>query len=268
MPNDTPAFDRSIADAYHRRLVPLIFDDYARDLARRIDVPEGGRVLEIACGTGALTRHLRTCLPAGTSLVSTDLNPGMLEAARANLGDPDDIEFRAVDGTALPFESGSFDAVVCQFGVMFYPDKGAGYREAVRVLKPGGTFLFNVWDSHETNRFAGRVHETVVAMFPENPPAFLHAPFSYHDIGEISDTLREAGFSEVRATVLPGESRADSARDVAIALVEGSPLASQFEDATARKEALETVHAALRETFGSGPVSAPMQSIAFAAARP
>jgi ubiquinone/menaquinone biosynthesis C-methylase UbiE len=267
MPNDNPGFERSITETYHRHLVPLIFDDYARDLAGRMHVPEGGRVLEIACGTGALTRHLRTRLPAGASLVATDLSPAMLDAARENLGDPQDITFRVADGTALPFADGSFDTVVCQFGVMFYPDKGAGYREALRVLKPGGTFLFNVWDSHAANRFAGRVHETVVAMFPDDPPAFLAAPFSYHDIGAISNTLEQAGFSSIRVDVLPRESRAASARDVAVAMVEGSPLASQFDSASARRAALDEVAAALRATFGDGPVSAPMQSIAFAASR-
>ena len=119
--------------------MPLLFEDYAADLAQQLAVPSGGAVLELACGTGVVTKHLRSALPASTRLVATDLNPGMLETAQRMLRGVTGIEFQIADGTDLPFDDASFDAVVCQFGVMFFPDKARGFSEAARVLKPSGT---------------------------------------------------------------------------------------------------------------------------------
>jgi len=268
MSDNTSLFAGSIADAYHRHLVPLIFDEYARDLAGRVQVPAGGKVLEIACGTGVLTSHLRRVLRGSVDLVATDLSPMMLEAAQANVGNGGGIDYRPADGTALPFDDGSFDAVLCQFGVMFYPDKELGYREAARVLRPGGTFIFSVWDSLAQNRFCEFVHRKVAEMFPEDPPAFLEIPFGYHDLSEIKVDLQSAGFEKIEITVLPGESRAPSARDVALALITGSPLASQLAEMGVAEESFETVEAALVDTFGSGEVRAPMQSISIEAHLP
>ncbi len=263
----TQVFAGSIAENYHRYLVPLIFEEYARDLALRTRVPRHGAVLEIACGTGVLTRHLRDTLPETARLVATDVNPAMVDAARTNVESHRTIEYRPADGTALPFADGSFDVVFCQFGVMFYPDKGLGYREAARVLKPGGTFVFNVWDSLERNPLCGIVHDTVVRTFPEDPPNFLALPFGYHDIDEIRSELQSAGFSDVTLSVLPRESRAPSARDVATALLAGSPLATQLAELGRDRQAFEAVEAALVENYGSDDVAAPMQSIAIVARR-
>jgi ubiquinone/menaquinone biosynthesis C-methylase UbiE len=268
MSDNSDLFAGEIADAYHRHLVPLIFDEYARDLAGRVQVPAGGKVLEIACGTGALTRDLRRALKGTADLVATDLNPTMLEAAEANVGNGGGIDYRPADGTALPFGDETFDAVVCQFGVMFYPDKELGYREAARVLRPGGTFVFSVWDSLAKNRFSEFVHHEVVEMFPEDPPAFLEIPFGYHDISAIKAELQRAGFEKIEISVLPGESRAPSARDVALALITGSPLANQLAEMGVAEESFETVEAALVDAFGCGEVRAPMQSISIEAHLP
>jgi len=261
-------FAGSIAEAYHRYLVPLIFDDYARDLAGRVRSPAGGKVLEIACGTGVLTSHLRRVLRDSTDLVATDLSPMMVEAAKANVGDGGGIAYQPADGTALPFDDATFDAVACQFGVMFYPDKGLGYREAARVLRPGGSFIFSVWDSLAHNRFCQFVHEKVVEMFSEDPPAFLEIPFGYYDIAEIKSELQRAGFEKIEISVLPAESSAPSARDVALALITGSPLASQLAEMGVAEESFETVEAALVDAFGAGEVRAPMQSISIVASLP
>jgi ubiquinone/menaquinone biosynthesis C-methylase UbiE len=258
-------FGGSIAENYHRYLVPLIFEDYARDLARRTRIPADGAVLEIACGTGALTRHLQDAMPETARLVATDVNPDMVDAAKANLGGPEPVAFQPADGTALPFEDDSFDAVVCQFGVMFYPDTGLGYREAARVLKAGGSFAFNTWDTHAHNELCGFVHEQVVRMFPEDPPAFLATPFAYNDISAIKAELQDAGFSDVHLSVLRRESRAPSARAVALGFVAGSPLAAQLAERGVERETLEAVESALVDVYGDGPVAAPMQSIAIVA---
>jgi ubiquinone/menaquinone biosynthesis C-methylase UbiE len=268
MPENKDLFAGSIAEAYHRHLGPLIFDEYARELSARAEIPSGGKVLEIACGTGILTNHLRRSLKGSVNLVATDLNPMMVEAAKANVGNGGGIDYHPADGTALPFGDDEFDAIFCQFGVMFYPDKGQGYREAARVLRPGGSFVFSVWDSLAHNGFCGFVHQKVVEMFPEDPPAFLEIPFGYHDIAEIKAELQKAGFEKIEISVLPSESRAPSARDVALALITGSPLASQLAEMGVAQESFETVEAALIDAFGEGEVRAPMQSISITADLP
>lgn len=265
MSDNNELFSGSIAEAYHRHLGPLIFEEYARELSARAEVPAGGKVLEIACGTGILTGHLRRALNGSANLVATDLNPMMVDAAKANVGNGGGIDYRAADGTALPFDDDAFDAVFCQFGVMFYPDKGQGYREAARVLRPGGSFVFSVWDSLAHNRFCEFVHHKVAEMFPEDPPTFLEIPFGYYDIAEIKTELQKAGFEKIEISVLPTESSAPSARNVALALITGSPLAVQLAEMGVAQESFATVEAALVETFGEGEVQAPMQAISFTA---
>jgi SAM-dependent methyltransferase len=206
MSEDDSLFGSSILENYHRYLVPLIFEDYARDLAARVEIPASGHVLETACGTGVLTKYLQTALSDGGQLVATDINPSMVQIARANLNGHQDIEFHEADGTALPFDDDTFDVVTCQFGVMFFPDRDLGYREAARVLKPGGSFVFNVWDSLDHNPFPRCIHEKVVAMAPDNPPGFLAVPFGYHDLSRIKIQLQDAGFTEIHMSVLPRES--------------------------------------------------------------
>jgi ubiquinone/menaquinone biosynthesis C-methylase UbiE len=260
-------FAATIARTYHSHLVPLIFEEYARDLAGRARIPADGRVLETACGTGVLTTRLLGGLRGSARLVATDLNPGMLDVTRTRINGSRSVDCRIADGTALPFADASFDRLLCQFGVMFFPDRDRGFREAARVLRPGGRFVFNVWDSLERNPFARIVHETVTGMFPDDPPGFLTIPFGYHDVSGITSQLHEAGFDAVEVTVLPRVSRASSARDVATALVAGTPLAGQLAARGAGDAALREVEAALIERFGAGDVSAPMQSIAFVASK-
>ena len=206
MSSNKPLFAGSIIANYDEYLVPLLFEEYARDLMARAAVPAGGRALEIACGTGVLTRHLSAALPEGATLVATDINPTMVDAARTNVerSGHGTVEFKTADGTNLPFDDDSFDMVSCQFGVMFYADKRVGYREAARVLKPGGSFVFNVWDAFAENAFCRIVHETVLALQPDDPPAFLSGPFGYYDLATIKSELQASGFDEVAFSVLPG----------------------------------------------------------------
>ena len=154
MPQDSTSFSgSSIPENYDTGLGPVIFVDYAEDIARRAAALNPRRVLETAAGTGIVSRRLRDHLPTSTQLTSTDLSPGMIEIARAKFKPTEQVTFQPVDATALPFPDQSFDVVVCQFGVMFYPDKDRSYREVHRVLAPGGSYLFNVWDSHRYNAF-------------------------------------------------------------------------------------------------------------------
>ncbi|MCZ6557051.1 MAG: class I SAM-dependent methyltransferase [SAR324 cluster bacterium] len=127
----------SIPENYDAHLGLLLFHFYGSDLARRVGVTVGGRVLELACGTGIFTQYLRGTLAVEVEIVATDLNEPMLDFARDKRGELENVSFEQADTLSLPFADGAVDAVVCQFGVMFFPDKEAGMREAARVLKSG-----------------------------------------------------------------------------------------------------------------------------------
>lgn len=265
MSSTEAAFSGSVPENYEKYLVPLIFEDYADDLVSRLNVPEGGAVLETACGTGVVTRRMRSALPDSVRLVATDFNPGMLAIARGVLGEGSSIEFEESDATALKYDDNTFDAVVCQFGVMFFPDRDLGYREAARVLKPGGSFLFSVWDSLDHNRLPQLGHETAMKMLPEDPPQFLAMPFSYHDLSEIKAQLQGAGFGDIDIAVMPRESTAPSAREVALAFTTGTPLAPQLAERGIEGAAREKLEEAVAKEFGAGPVTATMQAITIVA---
>ena len=166
---DDRLFAGAIPRLYETHLVPLIFAPYAEDLAQRVAALRPARVLELAAGTGVVTRALAAALPPEVPLVATDLNPAMLDEA-ASMGASRPVEWRQADALALPFEDGTFDAVVCQFGVMFFPGKARDFREARRVLRAGGTLVFNAWDRIEDNEFADAVTVALASMFPADPP--------------------------------------------------------------------------------------------------
>ena len=170
MTDQSAGFVGTIPQHYDRHLGPVIFVDYAAAMAKLVAAAKPGRVLETAAGTGIVTRTLRDALPPDTSLTATDLNPPMLEVARAKFEAQERVSFEPADATALPFADGSFDAMVCQFGVMFFPDKARGYREAYRVLAPGGRYFFSVWDAHRHNPYGQVALDTVTKFFPNDPP--------------------------------------------------------------------------------------------------
>ncbi len=198
---------------YQSHLVPLIFQPYAADLGNRLAGRSLSRVLEIAAGTGAVTRVLASVLPESVAIVASDLNQAMLDQAVA-MGTKRPIEWRQADAMQLPFEDGAFDAVVCQFGVMFFPDKAKAFAEARRVLRSGGLFMFSVWDRIEENEFADTVTAALASLFPADPPRFLaRTPHGYHDRPTIERDLAAGGFTAApRITTLPERSRAASPR--------------------------------------------------------
>lgn len=253
-------FTGSVPQFYDRYLGPLLFIPMADDLARRLAGFEG-ELLEVAAGTGIVTRMLDEALPRGARIVATDLNPDMLAHARAGVAS-DRIEWREADGQALPFADASFDAVVCQFGVMFFPDRIAGYREARRVLRAGGRYLFNVWDSLAENEEAQITHEAVAALFPDDPPGFLaRAPFGYSDKDRIRADLAAGGFTDVQIETVAETGRA-SARDVALGYCQGSPLSGEIRarDPQGVERTVEAVTRALEARYGAGPLDLPIQA--------
>lgn len=257
----------SVPETYERCLVLLLFLSYGGDLAARVEVPGGGAVLETACGTGAVTRHLVHRLPDSVALVATDLAPPMVEITRSMVGDAPNVEVRPADAMDLPFDAGSFDAVACQFSLMLMPDKAKALAEAARVLRPGGSFFFNVWARLEENGFAAAVHEAVGEVFPDDPPQFLQVPYAGHDLtGAVRET-QAAGFQDIEISVQPRVSRADGARQVATGLVAGSPLAGEVADrgSPSLDDTVEAVTQSLEARFGTGPITAPMRAFQVAA---
>jgi len=168
-------FQGAVPENYDRYLGPVIFEPWAEDLVSRLANKKNKRVLEIACGTGIVTRRLRDALPATIEIVATDLNSDMFEFAKPKFGDDENVIWQQADASAVPFPDCSFDAAVCQFGVMFVPDKAAAMRESYRVLRGGGVFLFNVWDSLEMNPFGQIAHTTIASFFDRDPPRFMRS---------------------------------------------------------------------------------------------
>jgi ubiquinone/menaquinone biosynthesis C-methylase UbiE len=254
-------FAGSIPENYDRHMVPLIFESYARDIAQRAAALAPKAVLETAAGSGVVTRALAAVLSPDARYVATDLNQPMLDFAKAKQGADSRIRWQTADAQALPFEDAAFDLVCCQFGVMFLPDRPSGYREAKRVLKTGGVFLFNAWDRIEENIFANDVTNALAEFFPNDPPRFMaRTPHGYHDIALIRSDLAKAGFTDVTIETLMAQSRAPSARDVALAYCQGTPLRNEIEARGNLEAATDHAAAAIASRHGSGEVAAKIQA--------
>jgi len=254
-------FAGSIPAVYDGYMVPLIFQPYAELVAARAKAFEPVRILETAAGTGVVTEALHRSLP-DAQIVATDLNPPMLEQAERRIHAPN-IRYQQADALDLPFDDGTFDLVVCQFGVMFFPDRIAGNREARRVLRDGGQYLLVIWDSVDRN-LATKVAGTAVAgMFPDDPAAFYERiPFRYHDQAVIESDLRAAGFTQIDVETVELRSRAASARDAAIGLTQGTPMRSEIEQrgAAMLERATDAAMQALRQFEGPDGFDAPMSA--------
>ena len=267
MADTDKVFSGSIPALYDRYLGPLIFEPYAADMASRLSSLTKGNLLETAAGTGIVTRALDKALPREVQITATDLNQPMIDHAAKQLSSPR-VTWHQANALELPFEAASFDAVVCQFGAMFFPYKVKAYAEARRVLKPGGRFVFNVWDRIEENEFADIVTNTVKALFPADPPIFLaRTPHGHHDLEKIRQDLRQAGFAEVTSETVTRRSKAANPRDPAMGYCQGSPLRSEIEarDADRLPEATDAATAALAARFGFGAVDGKIQAHIFEA---
>ncbi len=257
-------FAGSIPKLYDTYLVPLIFEPYAVDLVNRLASGRPlSRVLEIAAGTGVVTRNLASVLPESVSIVATDLNQPMLDLASA-IGTKRPVEWRQADAQRLPFGDGTFDAVVCQFGVMFFPEKSTAFSEARRVLRTGGVYIFNVWDRIKENEFADTVTTALESLFPEDPPRFMaRTPHGYCDRPTIERDLANGGFiASPQISTVTARSRAASSRIPAMAYCQGTPLRNEIEarDATRLGEATDLAEEAIGKRFGRGAVDGKIQA--------
>ncbi|MFI9503408.1 class I SAM-dependent methyltransferase [Nocardia sp. NPDC052566] len=261
------SFTGSIAEIYDALLVPMIFEEPARLLAASVAATDAADILETAAGTGALTRALARL--GGHDIVATDLNePMVVAAARRSVSER--VRWQVADAQNLPFPDRSFDVVACQFGAMFLPDKVHGYAEALRVLRPGGMFAFNVWDRIENNTVPWIITEALCAAAPDEPLEFFRrTPYGYFDIDQIRGELATAGFEETSGQYIDGSSHA-TAQTAAVAFCQGTPLRGEIErHPTLDLESATTIAAtALREHYGSEAFDAPIRWLQLTARRP
>ena len=261
------AFTDSVARFYDATLVPLIFESYAQDLADRAQALAPKDVLEVACGTGVATRALGFTLPGSCALTATDLNEAMVAYAE-RVGSARDVTWRQADVMSLPFDDDAFDVVVCQFGAMFFPDRVAAYEEIRRVLRPGGSFLFSIWNGIEQNEFAAVVTEAVGELYPGDPPMFLaRTPHGHGSPIEIEGEVRAAGFTHCELAPRDDVSVAADPEQPAIAYCQGTPLRGEIEarDPGGLQRATDAATAALRARFGDGPVEGRISAVVVSA---
>ena len=270
MKSSSAAFHGSIPEYYDRHLGAAFFEPYAQDLISRLPKREYGAVLELACGTGIVTRQLRDRLPTQTRIVASDLNRAMFEYAAGKFKADEKLEWQEADATTLPFGDKEFDAVICQYGFMFMPDKDAAFRESYRVLRSGGVLLFNVWDSLEHNEIPRLTHQTIASFFPQDPPKFYQTPFGYHDAAVIRQSLQNAGFTDVESSVVKLPCRSPSPQDFAFGLVKGNPVSLEIEErgSVDVDTVVKAVAGALAKRFGDGPLKTTMQALVWRTSRP
>ncbi|MDP9106210.1 MAG: methyltransferase domain-containing protein [Candidatus Eremiobacteraeota bacterium] len=262
------AFAGSIPELYERHLGPMLFAPFAADLTERARTRAPRRVLEVAAGTGIVTRALHAAFP-GADIVATDLNEGMIALGARRLAAPN-VTWRQADAGALPFADAEFDLVVCQFGAMFFPDRARAFAEVFRVLVPGGRLLLSMWSSLEFNEIPRIVARVAADAFPSDPPTFIErVPHGHGDADVTTAALRAAGFSTVGVEIVELPSRAPSAADAAIGFCQGSPLRMEIEarDAARLHEITDATAAAMTERFGPGPIEAPMRALVFDAVK-
>ena len=266
---DTSAnFSGSVPEYYDSCLGPAWFDAFAVDLAQRLPAKPPGDVLEIACGTGLVTRRVRERLDPTVRLVATDLSGAMLDYARGKLSDSKGIEWREADAVNLPFGDCEFGAVVCAFGVMFVPDKEAAFREACRVLKEGGIFLFNVWDRIDENPHVAANAEVVEGLFPGDEEMRFRIPYEMHDPALLQRLLAQAYFGDVKIEKKRLRLDRVSARTIAIGQIRGTPRSLLIEKrGVPLDEVVEKVTAALARIGGANPYRGPAQAVLVEARR-
>jgi len=253
---------------YDRDLGPVLFEHYGADTARRVAEQTPLDVLEIAAGIGIVTRHLRSLLTKDARLTAIDISDSMMDVARKKFRPDERITFQNADATALPFANEAFDAVVCQFGIMFF-DRDKGFREVYRTLKPGGRYLFRVWDSERYNPFASLSFEVLKQYFPYDPPQFLFDPVSCHQIDPLKEQLIQIGFDPI---VISVQRHAYDILDVtafARALVY-TPVIFEIRDrgGVDPEDIVKELADAFKQEFGSSPMRYPMQAILFETEKP
>ena len=255
-------FGGSVPEFYDRIMGPAQFDRFGAELARRLPAKPPGDVLELACGTGRVTRHLRERIAPGVTIVASDISQAMVDYAKRALGAPPGVEWHEADACKLPFADGAFGAVVCAFGVMFVPDKAACFREARRVLRKGGVFLFDVWDGLENNPQSRATSDVIEAMFPNDPEMKFRGPFEFNDKAKLGSMLAEERFGDVRMEAVRLEIGCPSARDYAVGQLKGTPRGALLaKRGVAVEDLIDRIADALAAVGGRSPFKALAQAL-------
>jgi SAM-dependent methyltransferase len=229
MAQNDSAFTGNLPQLYDRELGSAMFMPYAADIADRLKGMASGKLLETAAGTGIVTQALAHSLSPSVEIIATDLNQPMLDHAATKPG-MEHVKFQQADALALPFSDQSFDVVVCQFGIMFFPGRVAGMREARRVLKPGGKFLFNVWGNIADNPVMAVTVEALAKRYPAHPNWFLErTPCGYFDPDRIRVDLNAAGFPSARIETAKLTGRSSGPRAPAVGFCQGSPMIAEIQ---------------------------------------
>ena len=266
MDDNIAQFVGSIPDYYDRGMGPVIFADFSADMAQRVKALNPRMVVETAAGTGILTRALRDVLPGRTKIIATDLNPPMLEVAKTKFARGEPVVLQPADAVNLPFDDACCDALVCQFGLMFFPDKQQSFETAYRVLEEGGHYFVSVWDSHAHNRFGALIHRVAGSFFPDDPPQFYAVPFSYSAIDPIKEGLMAAGFGGVEVSVKRIEKVVTDPELFARGTVFGNPMFDQIRGRGGDPEAVaQAILGELKSEFGTEPMVLTLQEIVFTA---
>jgi SAM-dependent methyltransferase len=261
-------FSGSIPQLYDQYIAPAMMAPYARDLAARLSPMRTGTLLETAAGTGIVTEALAQALP-GVTIVATDLNQPMLDHAATKPG-LSRVQFRQADAAKLPFDNEAFDAVVCQFGAMFFPDRPAAFREVYRVLKPGGRFLFNVWERVADNPIVVAALGGLARRYPDHGPWFLErTPHGYRDPAVIRSDLAAGGFADCRIETVALKGQAASPLAVATGYCQGTPMRAEIEalDRTGLEAATGAAAQAIAERFGHGAFETELCALVIETAR-
>jgi SAM-dependent methyltransferase len=256
-------FSGSIPRLYDLHTGGLLFAPYAANVVQRLSDLASGHLLETAAGTGIVTHALAAALPEAVEIVATDLNQPMLDHAAAKPG-MERVTFRQADALALPFPDRTFDAIICQFGIMFFPDRVAGMREARRVLKPGGRFLFSVWDRMEDNPIIAVIVAGLARRYPSHPTWFPErVPCGYHDPEAIRADLQSAGFKSASIETVRLAGHAPDARSPATGMCQGTPMRAEIEalDPGGLERATDAVAVAVAKRFGDGPFEVSLQAL-------
>ena len=249
-------------DLYEQFLGSVLFEPYAIDLAGRVANLAEDSVLEMACGTGILTQQLRTRLKSSVTLTATDINPGMLDYAQRKLKHLNGINWQRADIAALPFPNASFHVAVCQFGLMFVPDRNLAFKEMRRVLMEGGLLAVSVWGRMEANPWGVAVQETIEELFPGNPPQFFKMPFNFADVDALRRLLTENGFEKIEVQTLPMECRSSSTKSLAIGMIEGAPILAEIKERGGSSGPIvDAVAKAFARLGGDSPFHTTMQAI-------
>lgn len=255
-------FTAVIAENYEKYFSPMFFAAPAIDITARLSVTNG-KILELACGTGQVTRVIRHKNP-DADIIATDLNPDMISVAEKISGDKN-IKWQVMDAQEIQFADNSFDVVICQFGIMFFPDKQKAINQAYRVLKPGGKFILSTWDKIETQHVTLIANDIIKSFFPNDPPMFFNVPFSMSDPGVMESLMKNAGFRDVSVDNVRLEGESPSAHEAATGFTMGNPmyLAICERDESLLPEIQDAVTKKFTEEFGSGKLIVPISLFVF-----